>query len=183
MIDASTSEPLEHLNREEKLKWLMRTYGNDVIRIAYSYLKQKQLAEDVAQDVFIKCYEKMDSFRNESSYKTWLIRITVNRCKDVLKSWSYKNLYITDFFKSKQTKANLDHTYGVSEDKEDISMQVMELPVKQREVIILFYYEEFSVEEIANLLKTNPSTVKTRLHRGRLKLRESFEGAWAINGK
>ncbi|MGS2779238.1 sigma-70 family RNA polymerase sigma factor [Robertmurraya sp. GLU-23] len=183
MIDASTSEPLEHLNREEKLKWLMRTYGNDVIRIAYSYLKQKQLAEDVAQDVFIKCYEKMDSFRNESSYKTWLIRITVNRCKDVLKSWSYKNLYITDFFKSKQTKANLDHTYVVSEDKEDISKKVMELPVKQREVIILFYYEEFSVEEIANLLKTNSSTVKTRLHRGRLKLRESFEGAWAINGK
>lgn len=183
MIDASTSEPLEHLNREEKLKWLMRTYGNDEIRIAYSYLKQKQLAEDVAQDVFIKCYEKMDSFRNESSYKTWLIRITVNRCKDVLKSWSYKNLYITDFFKSKQTKANLDHTYVVSEDKEDISKKVMELPVKQREVIILFYYEEFSVEEIANLLKTNSSTVKTRLHRGRLKLRESFEGAWAINGK
>lgn len=184
MIDASSSEPLEYLDREEKLKWLMKTYGNDVIRIAYSYLKQKQLAEDVAQDVFIKCYEKLDSFRNESSYKTWLIRITVNRCKDVLKSWSYKNLYITDFFKLKQTKSNLEeYPSYIPDEKEAVSQQVMELPVKQREVIILFYYEEFSVGEIASLLKTNPSTVKTRLHRGRLKLKESFEGAWAISGK
>lgn len=183
MIDATTSEPLEHLNREEKLKWLMKMYGNDVIRIAYAYLKQKQLAEDVTQDVFIKCYEKMDSFRNESSFKTWLIRITVNRCKDVLKSWSYKNMYITDFLKPKQTKSNLEDSYFVSDEKESISNQVMELPVKLREVIILFYYEEFSIEEISNLLKINPNTVKTRLHRGRLKLKESIEGEWAINGK
>lgn len=98
MVDGRKTEPIHYLNREEKLKWLMKTYGNDVIRIAYTYVKQKQLAEDVAQDVFLKCYEKMDSFRNESSYKTWLISITVNKCKDVLKSWSFKNLYITDFF-------------------------------------------------------------------------------------
>lgn len=71
MADVPNSESLNHLNREEKLKWLMKAYGDDVIRIAYTYLKQKQLAEDVAQEVFIKCYEKMDSFRNESSYKTW----------------------------------------------------------------------------------------------------------------
>lgn len=90
MVEDSISEPLNDLNREEKLKWLMKTYGNDVIRIAYTYLKQQQLAEDVAQDVFIKCYEKMDSFRNESTYKTWLIKIRVNKCKDVLKSWSLK---------------------------------------------------------------------------------------------
>ncbi|MEH7356833.1 sigma factor [Neobacillus drentensis] len=81
MVNESKSESLNHLNQEEKLKWLMKNYGNDVIRIAYIYLKQKQFAEDVAQDVFIKCYEKMDTFRNESTYKRWLIRITLNRCK------------------------------------------------------------------------------------------------------
>ena len=111
MADIPNSEPINHLNREEKLKWLMNAYGNDVIRIAYTYLKQKQMAEDVAQEVFIKCFEKMDSFRNESSYKTWLIRITVNHCKDVLKSWTFKNLYFTDIFKPKLTSSSLEHSF------------------------------------------------------------------------
>lgn len=172
-------DPAQNLNREEKLKWLMNTYGNDVIRIAFTYLKQKELAEDVAQDVFIKCYEKMDSFRNDSSYKTWLIRITVNRCKDVLKSWHYKNLFFTDFFKhNHQTVSANDH-----HEDELISLHVLKLPIKQREVIILFYYQNLSIEEISDLLEINANTVKTRLHRGRQKLKESLEGAGANDGK
>jgi RNA polymerase sigma factor (sigma-70 family) len=183
-INDSRLEPPSHLNREDKLRWLMKVYGNDVIRIAYTYLKQKQLAEDVAQDVFIKCFEKMDTFRNESSYKTWLIRITVNRCKDVIKSWSFKNLFITDFFNPKeQLITSLEHHLFGGEENELISQQVLGLPVKLREVIILFYYQEFSTEEISDLLKINQNTVKTRLHRGRLKLKEVFEGVWAISGK
>lgn len=55
--------------------------------------------------------------------------------------------------------------------------------MKLREVIILFYYQEFSVKEISDLLKVNPNTVKTRLHRGRQKLKEDYKGAWAIHGK
>jgi RNA polymerase sigma factor (sigma-70 family) len=182
MVDDNRVDP-SNLNREEKVKWLMKTYGNDVVRIAYTYLKQKEMAEDVAQEVFIKCYEKMDTFRNESSYKTWLIRITVNRCKDVLKSWSYKNLLITDFFKSNQAFTSPGYEIFGNEENEFISKQVVKLPVKLREVIILFYYQGFSVEEISEMLKINSNTVKTRLHRGRLKLKESFEGAWAMNGK
>lgn len=182
MADGPKAEPLDILDREEKLKWLMKAYGNDVIRIAYTYLKQKQLAEDVAQDVFIKCYEKMNTFKHQSSYKTWLIRITVNRCKDVLKSWSFKNVLITDFFKSKQTYSILEHQYFSSEENETISQQVISLPVKLREVIILFYYQDFSIEEISDLLQINPNTVKTRLHRGRLKLKESL-GAWSFHAE
>jgi RNA polymerase sigma factor (sigma-70 family) len=183
MADIPNSEPINHLNRKEKLKWLMNAYGNDVIRIAYTYLKQKQMAEDVAQEVFIKCYEKMDSFRNESSYKTWLIRITVNQCKDVLKSWTFKNLYFTDIFKPKQTSSSLEHSFSSVEENQLISKQVIELPVKLREVIILFYYQEFSIEEISDMLKINSNTVRTRLHRGRQKLKEGYGGVWAISGK
>lgn len=179
----SKLEPPYYLNREDKLKWLMQAYGNDVIRIAYTYLKQKQLAEDVSQDVFIKCYEKMDTFRNESTYKTWIIKITVNRCKDVLRSWSFKNLFITDYLNFKQDDSSFEHPLLGDEENQIISQRVMELPVKLREVIILFYYQEFSIEEMSDLLKTNPNTIKTRLHRGRLKLKEAFEGAWAISGK
>ncbi|RTZ53342.1 sigma-70 family RNA polymerase sigma factor [Bacillus sp. SAJ1] len=189
MIDkiyGSRFEPPSHLNKEDKLRWLMKVYGNDVIRIAYTYLRQKSLAEDVAQDVFIKCFEKLDTFQNKSSYKTWLIRITVNRCKDVLKSRSFKNLFITDFFSPKEQEqlvTSTEHQLLVVEENELISKQVMGLPIKLREVIILFYYQDFSIEEISELLKINSNTVKTRLHRGRLKLKEVFEGEWAINGK
>nr|WP_326569837.1 sigma-70 family RNA polymerase sigma factor [Bacillus niameyensis] len=101
-------ESLANLSQEDKLKWLMQAYGNDVIRVAFTYLKQKSLAEDVAQDVFIKCYEKMDTFRNESSYKTWVMKITVNRCKDVLKSWPFKNLLFTNRFNHKHLDSSME---------------------------------------------------------------------------
>lgn len=94
-------EVSSELSREERLEWLMNEYGENVARLAFTYTKQKQLAEDIAQEVFIKCYEHLDNFRNESSYKTWLYHITVNLCKD-----------------------------------------------KLREVIILFYYEEMSYNQI-----------------------------------
>ncbi|MBS4196653.1 sigma-70 family RNA polymerase sigma factor [Lederbergia citri] len=181
-INSSEIEPPYYLNREDKLKWLMRTYGNDVIRVAYTYLKQKQLAEDVAQDVFIECYEKMDTFRNDSSYKTWIIKITVNRCKDVLKSWSLKNLLFTNYFENKNADSSLERNMCREEANQILSQQIMELPVKLREVIILFYYQEFTIAEISVLLKVKPNTIKTRLHRARLNLKKLLEGVSSING-
>jgi RNA polymerase sigma factor (sigma-70 family) len=168
-------EPPYHLSREEKLKWLMKAYGNDIIRIAFTYVKQKQLAEDVVQDVFIKCYEKMNTFRFESTYKTWLISITINRCKDMLRSWSYKNLLFTDYLANKLRDSSterhiFDDTYEV------LSNEILKLPLKLREVIILHYYQELSIEEISNLLRANSNTIKTRLHRGRLKLKAGIKG-------
>ena len=68
------------------LESLMRTYGNDVLRMAYSYVKDYDTAEDIFQEVFIKVNANLAAFRGESSIKTWLLRITVNACKDYLKS-------------------------------------------------------------------------------------------------
>ena len=181
-VDDSHSELLTDMNREEKLKWLMKTYGNDVVRIAFSYLKQKQLAEDVAQEVFIKCYEKMDTFRNDSSYKTWLIRITVNRCKDVMKSRYFKNLFMMDYSISNYANSSLQ-LHDVEKEDSGISQSIVKLPIKLREVIILFYYQDLTIDEISSLLKVKPNTVKTRLHRARIKLKESFEGGGVINEK
>jgi RNA polymerase sigma factor (sigma-70 family) len=148
------------LNREEKLRWLMQSYGNDVIRIAYSYVKQKPLAEDIAQDVFIKCYEKMETFRNESSYKTWIISITVNRCKDVLRSWSFRNILLTELLIDKQVNTSIELQLFGDDENQTLSKAVIKLPIKLREVIILYYYQDFSIEEISNLLKSNPKQLK-----------------------
>lgn len=172
----------QQLLAEEKLKWLMKEYGNDVIRIAFSYVKNKQLAEDISQDVFLKCYEKLDSFRHESSYKTWIMRIAVNRCKDVLKSWSYRNIKLTEFLTAKKVQPSLEEELFADEGNEYISRQVLTLPVKLREVIILYYYQEFSIEEISQLLNTNNNTIKTRLHRARSQLKAVLEGEVKHNG-
>ncbi|MBH0171537.1 sigma-70 family RNA polymerase sigma factor [Fictibacillus sp. 18YEL24] len=86
------------LSRDELLIWLMDEYGKRLVRLAFMYVKNEQLAEDIVQDVFEKCYKNLDRFQKKSSYKTWLYQITVNSCKDKLKSWSYRNMIFMDFF-------------------------------------------------------------------------------------
>ncbi|WP_059171960.1 sigma-70 family RNA polymerase sigma factor [Bacillus sp. FJAT-27445] len=174
---------VKEADHESTLKWLMKTYGNDVMRVAYIYLKNKQMAEDVTQDVFLRCFEKIDGFRYESSYKTWIIKITTNRCKDILKSWQYRNIFISEVFNIKQFKQQLFKEPTSNEEDEMISKQVMNLPIKLREVIILYYYQEFSISEISNLLNTNENTVKTRLFRAREKLKKALQEGWEFYGK
>ncbi|MCM3364993.1 MULTISPECIES: sigma-70 family RNA polymerase sigma factor [Niallia] len=160
------------IDKKEKLHYLITLYGNDVLKISYIYLKNIQLAEDVTQDVFLRCLEQLDNFKGNSSYKTWVIRITVNRCKDVLKSWSYRNLILLEsfsYFKDKNT--NYVDPLHNTEDY-SLSEKVMQLPIKLREVIILFYYEDFTIDEISKILKINPNTVKSRMHRGRERLKK-----------
>ncbi|WLD94254.1 sigma-70 family RNA polymerase sigma factor [Alkalihalobacillus sp. AL-G] len=180
MIEPKQDVPrnIDGTSKEERLEWLMEEYGHSVIRLAYTYVKQKQLAEDIAQDVFIKCYEKMDDFREESSYKTWLYRITVNKCKDFIKSWSYKNVMVTEFFSSKwrriDTTAEMEML--VNEENQYIAEKVISLPIKLREVIILHYYEEMKIEEISSLINVNRNTVKSRMHRARSLLKNMLKG-------
>ncbi|EET85845.1 RNA polymerase, sigma-24 subunit, ECF subfamily [Clostridium carboxidivorans P7] len=81
----------------EEIKRLIRSYGNDVLRIAYIYLKDRYLAEDAFQEVFIKVYKNFDKFKNQSSEKTWIITITMNTCKDMLRiSWFKKVVMFKD---------------------------------------------------------------------------------------
>ncbi|WP_226536220.1 sigma factor [Fictibacillus halophilus] len=76
--DRFRSNPHIH-NREEMIIWLMEEYSQSLVRVAYTYVKQEQLAEDIVQEVFVKCYKNLHLFRQESSYKTWLYRHSVSR--------------------------------------------------------------------------------------------------------
>lgn len=168
----------EFSNRDElTLKSLMKEYGQSVLWLAYSYVKDKNLAEDITQDVFINCYEKLHTFREESSVKTWIYRITTNRCKDVMKSRAFKYKKITqtlfDHYFSKD-KTPEDYLMKKSEE-EELSDKVMSLPLKYREVIFLYYFENLKLEEISSLLSLKTNTVKTRLHRGRSLLKQMYE--------
>lgn len=166
------------LDKKQKLNLLMDEYGNSIIRLAYTYVRSKPVAEDIAQDVFLKCYEKIDEFRGDSSYKTWLYRITVNKCKDHLKSWSFRNLISTDLIGSiqKLTNHSADEEFFIREENRIISEKVLSLPLLYREIIILYYYEHLSIEEIASLLAINANTIKSRLLRGKKMLKKKLGG-------
>jgi RNA polymerase sigma-70 factor, ECF subfamily len=165
-------------NNKEKLNYLMDQYGDMVIRLAYTYVRSEQAAEDIAQEVFLKCYEKLKDFRGDSSYKTWLYKITVNKCKDYKKAWTFRNIFVTDVISTFQKNSNdsIDQELFIKETKHEISINVLSLPVKYREIIILYYYEHLSLSEISHLLHININTIKSRLSRGKKMLEKPLKG-------
>ncbi len=154
---------------------LMDTYGDMVKKIAYTYVKDMNLAEDIAQDVFVNCYNHLELFKENSSHKTWLYRIAVNRCKDVLKSNAYKRflpfnkISARSYEKTPEVKVIEDST------NKGVTNALMSLPPKYREVLFLFYYEELKIKEISDIINLNESTIKTRLRRGKLLLKKELE--------
>lgn len=166
------------ITTEELLEMLVDEYSARVKRLAYTYVKSWQAAEDITQEVFISCYKNLDSFRIESSYKTWLFKITVNKSKDYLKSKWYKSIVPFDFNWSlfSGMKASPEDEVIEKNDEYILSEKVLRLPAKYREVIILYYYEDLNIREISELSNINLDTVKTRLRRAKSLLRKMYEG-------
>jgi len=163
----------ENYNKSEALEYLMKRFGDKVIRLAYYYVRDRHQAEDIAQEVFCKVYEKLDDFRGDSSYFTWIYRITVNRCRDYLTSSAFKKLLLWDNIGSLEKLRDKSDTNRLFEEVEggEIFSKVMDLPTKYREVIVLYYFEGFTTVEISEILDLKESTVRTRLCRARDQLR------------
>lgn len=157
------------------LEGLMRTYGNDVLRTAYLYVKDVQTAEDIFQDVFLKVNCRLDGFRGECSLKTWLLQITINTCKDYLKSAWNRRVHTTEEFQTQQVEETGFEAVEKKQDHKIIKEVVMELPDKYKEVVLCVYYQEMSVEEAAYTLEIAVGTVKSRLSRARQKIKELLE--------
>ncbi|WP_339195589.1 sigma-70 family RNA polymerase sigma factor [Solibacillus sp. FSL R5-0449] len=160
-----------------ELEVFIRTHGEELLRLSYTYVKNKEMAEDIVQDVLLKAYEQRGQFRGDASYRTYLYRMTINRSYDYLRSWSYKNTILTNKIQEifKGTKSAEQHVLERSENLL-LGNAVLELPIKYREIIILYYYKELKIDEIAHLLSISDNTVKTRLRRGREKLKEQLKG-------
>lgn len=156
---------------------LMKEYGNDVLRTAYAYVKDKDAAEDLFQEVFIKAYYNLDKFRGESSIKTWLIRITINVAKDHLKS-AYQRRVVPMTEGMEETLEAEDAYEAVDNADRDAQVKraVMTLPESYREVVMCIYYREMSVAETAALLGVAEGTIKSRLFRAREQLKTMLEG-------
>ncbi|MDZ5473067.1 sigma-70 family RNA polymerase sigma factor [Bacillus sp. 31A1R] len=170
-------EPHKIFNKDKALEYLLEQYGDSVKKLAYTYVKDWSLAEDIAQEVFLTSYRNWDSFRGECSYKTWLFKITVNKCKDTYKTkwFNVQHLFETLSFKLKSTSSTEQEVILKSESRE-LSEHVLQLPIKYREIIILFYYEELKIKEIQELTGLKVDTIKSRLKRGKEKLRQMYRG-------
>lgn len=158
------------------LEHLIHEYGTSLYRMCFLYLGERQLAEDALQDTFLKAYKHLEEFRGESSPKTWLIRIGINVCK---------NYQRNPWFRHVDFNVELESIPASYEDhiKDDtVICEIMKLPSKYKEVILLFYYQQMTTEEIAGILHISQATVSTRLRRARLRLRTALKG-WYLDGK
>ncbi|MBB6453266.1 RNA polymerase sigma-70 factor (ECF subfamily) [Salirhabdus euzebyi] len=148
---------IQLLRTDNCVSEIMNKYADMVFRLCLVQLKNKADAEDAFQEIFIKLFEKSPLFHDEKHLKAWLITVTSNHCKNKFRSYWYKN------------RVNIEEIIIPIENKKDqeVIKYVMELPLKYRTVIYLYYYEGYSTKEIAGLLKSKEATVRTRLARGR----------------
>ncbi len=152
------------MNAEQKHR-LTEKYFDTVYRLALSQTKDKFLAEDITQDVFLRFIRADKEFQNEEHVKAWLIRVTVNRCKSTFSAFFFKKTVpLTEEIRFEQPEYS------------EIWTAVAKLPLKYKTVVHLFYYEDMSVKQISACLSLNESTVKSRLKRGREQLKEILKG-------
>jgi RNA polymerase sigma-70 factor (ECF subfamily) len=162
------------LPREEALEFLMSKYEKEVRRLIYYYVKDNSLAEDLTQDVFIKIYLKLDTFTGRGTLKSWIYSIAINSCKDYLKGWSQTRICYLGSFLGLNACSDENIEDDVIHDYECklLWRTILQLPFIYREVIILFYYKSYSVEEISSLLTVHEGTIRIRLHRARKLLKK-----------
>lgn len=154
----------------------MMLYGQDLLQLVYTYVKDKALAQDLTQEIFVKCYEAYPTYKGKSTLKTWMWRIAINHCKDYLKSWYNQNIQVAvDAGVDVQASSNVEQQVIQQDEQERLAKTVMQLPIMYREVIYLFYFEDYTSKEIAVMLSINENTVKTRLRKAKQFLKEQLE--------
>lgn len=166
------------LSEEHAFNEAVRENTDYLLRLAYMYVKDWQASQDIIQDTFLTYYTKFEQFEERSTLKTYLTRITINKCKDYLKSWRYRKMSLTNqFFGAKKDR----QTYEEQDERLEIANAVLNLPIHLREVIIHYYYEELSILEVSILLNLSDNTVKTRLRRARQLLKEQLKNdEWEV---
>lgn len=151
---------------DEQFTCLAKKYIDTVFRVALNYLKNGTEADDVTQNVFLKLWKEKKPFDNEEHIRNWLIRVTINECKSLLRS----NWRSRESFEDYAAKLSF-----VTPEHSELFYAVMDLPQKYRMPIYLYYYEDYSTEEVAKILGIPRATVGTQLRRGRQLLREILQ--------
>jgi len=149
---------------------LTTLYLDCIYRVALSGCKNSADAEDVVQNTFVKLWERQESFEDEEYARKWLIRVAMNECHSLWRTaWKKRTDYLEELKR--------EPVFSMQEQSE-LYDAVQALPVKYRQVVYLYYFEEYSVKEIAEIVRVSETAVQTRLLRARQKLKEALKGAW-----
>jgi len=155
------------------LERIVNEYGDALLRMCFLYLKDHAMAEDAVQETFLRAFRHQDDFQGKSSVKTWITRIAINVCKDMLTDPWARHRSGEDL----PDEATPEPSFS-SEDRYVISGKIAKLPPKYKEVILLHYYQELKLSEIAEILGESEATIKTRLKRARDMLRSELKGVF-----
>ena len=158
--------------REETLRRMMTQYKNDLMRMCVACLKDVALAEDAVQETFVKAYKALDTFRGDSSEKTWLMRIAINTCRSMRRDRWFR-------FVDRGVSADALPLQAASAENRALMEAILNLPYKHKEVVLLYYYQGLNLREISEALGVAASTISTRLKKARERLRRELEGGQA----
>ena len=154
---------------EEEITRMVNEHQLALLRLCFTYLHDRELAKDAVQDTFLKAYRNLNQFRNEANEKTWLSRIAINCCRDLSRSGWFRH---TDRF----VTPDMLPEPAVQPSYEDnaLTMEIMKLPKRLREAILLYYFENMTTPEIAVTLQISQQAVSDRLVRARKRLRKTL---------
>lgn len=166
-MEAGTSSDFSHA---QTLNRFAEQYQTELLRMCCLYLRDAELAKDAVQETYLKAYRALDSFRGECAEKTWLMRIAINTCRDMRRSAWLRHM------DRRVTPDMLPAAFlPFEEADEELLLAVMALPVKLRETVLLYFYQDMCVKEIAESLGLSSSAVSARLDRAKKKLRNALE--------
>ena len=161
------------MNRDPRQEWLdeiLTRWEKPMLRLCFAYLGDTALAEDAVQEMFFKAWKNYDRFRREANEKTWLTRIAINTCKDLMKSAWARN---TDRSVTPETLPEGSAPFDERDDT--VTRAVMSLPPKLKEVTLLHWYQGLTLEEMGKALRLPRSTINYRLKKAKAMLKEELE--------
>lgn len=156
------------MRSEQEVNRAIERHADTVRRLCMIHLKNYADTEDIFQTVFLKYVLSSVSFENEKHERAWFIRVTINACKDLLKN----------FFRSHTVSIDevLEQPAEIQEDNREVLEAVLSLPARYRDVVYLYYYEEYTAPEIGKILGKNVNTIYTLLNRAKKILRKKLGG-------
>ena len=163
---------------QDELEKIIDAHGEHLLKMAFFYLRDRETAKDIVQEVFISFYAS-SNYEERGTLRAYLTKLTVNRCKDHLRSWSFRNLLFTDDWV--ETIHRQQDPLILKEERTELAIAIMKLPVKYREILIFYYYEGYKIKEIAAFLELSENTVKARMVKARKLLKEKLKSEdWEV---